>query len=250
MIDYEKLIENEDRYYAGKYLWEIVEKAVSAAETFDDVLERGGLRELFEKALPAEAAADLCKLVGRLEYYTYNKEPYRRFLRSSALQSHIVSIYWIAQGIYADWESDWAVHVKADDAAWRPSDGYWINPWLISMLIALKIDREDQETIGTITDMLLPDNNASGVITAKIIRGVAMSHNAQLHEIIKKLLLAAKPQEGQLQAILETADDGTLGYFKMMMRTILENDIFVFLPQNAPPAPGWGLDTDMTTSAL
>jgi len=209
-------------------LMEIVRKAVNSAETFEDVLERGGLRRLFEKQLPKQVAADLCNIIRRIGAYPYASGAERRSSRSTNPADYYDKIYYVAQDIFAVWKDyDLITSIKAGDNKRWQGEYKFCGFTTEEMLLALKIDQGDKRIIADVTDMLLSDNNATA-ISYSLIRGVAMCHNKELHEIMKNLLLAAKLQEGLRQAILQSADDGTLDFFRLIMNTVAENDLLRF----------------------
>jgi len=95
------------------------------------------------------------------------------------------------------------------------------------MLMALRIDRNDKGIIDAVTDIMLSENNTRAV-SHELIRAAAMSRNTGLHELVMKLLLAAKLQEGLRQAVLECASDGAIEYFILVIKTVLENGLLRF----------------------
>ena len=231
MVDLKKLLDNDNDIEALQYLKEIVHKAVSGANTFDDVIEGGGLRMIFEKALPSQVALDLCAIIKRLGLYPYDSSIERCTCRSNSPADYLEKIYSIAQNIFVEWTGyDLMSSIKSNENKhWQDrQNNYRYCGFLTeSMLVALKIDQEDQAVITGIKDILLSDNNTTA-ISYELIRGVAMSHNTELYEIMKNLLLAAKLQEGLRQTILHCADDGTIEFLVLMMKTVADNNLLRF----------------------
>ena len=217
MFDLQKLKESSnDRN-------DFVFKTVSGATTMEDVL-KNGLRKLFKAAMPKQAD-DLCKVVLRLTEYTYGLSSYRRSYRSGYPVDYYDKLRYLASNINFDWDKfDLLTYLTMSDEQKKEQNYKNPNAWTTSYLIALKIDQKDKGVIDAVKEIILSDNNTRAV-DHNLIRAVAMSHNAELHELIKNLLLAAKLQEGLRQAILETADDGVLDYFRLMIKTVLENDL-------------------------
>ena len=226
MFDLEKLLSTDDTRDSREYLESIVWEAVSGADTMEDALN-GGLGALFKQALP-RVADDLCAIVTRFGAYTYGTGGYRRSYRSRNPRDYYGKLVRLADNIKFDWDKfDLVTYLTMDDVRKREESYKSPDAWTTSMLIALKIDRGDKAVIDAVTDIILSENNTRAV-GHELIRGVAMSHNGELHGLIVKLLLAAKLQEGLRQAVLETADDGVLDYFKLMIKTTLENDLLRF----------------------
>ena len=227
MFNLKKLLSFGNRWNSREYLQKIVWEYVCSANTMGDVLD-AGLRNIFEEALPKRVAADLCAIVMRMEEYTYEMSTYRRSYRSAAPVDYYRKLLDLAEEMLFDWKNFDLIKYLTKNAL-QGRDDYddnneTPNYWTLSMLIALKIDRNDAEVIDAVRDVILSENNAR-VLTHEIIRAVAMCHNAELHELMKGMLLAAKLQEGLRQAILETADDGVVEYFIMMIKTTLDNDL-------------------------
>ena len=74
-------------------------------------------------------------------------------------------------------------------------------------MLAAQIDRKEEATIQAVKDILLGEGNTL-MISHKLIRGIVMSKNTELYEILGKFLLAARLQEGARQAVCETMDAG------------------------------------------
>ena len=107
-----------------------------------------------------------------------------------------------------------------DEMVWRTS-GY--NEWQI----AYALDHGNTAVTDAVT-RILAEENGMGRITVALIRGVMKSHRQDLHELMGKLLLAAKLQEGLRQAICENADCGTPEAFRTILQVIAENDLIRF----------------------
>ncbi len=98
--------------------------------------------------------------------------------------------------------------------------------WTDDMGVACEIDSGNTECIALVRDVL---NGVSEVAPEPyIIRGVLKSGNTELHELLGKLLLAARLEEGLRQAICENADCGTAESFLEIVRVITENDLIHF----------------------
>lgn len=62
-------------------------------------------------------------------------------------------------------------------------------------------------------------------ITYSLFRVIFRSSNEELQELVCKLLLAARLQEGLRQAVCETCDSGTVSAFLKVMNVIKDNDL-------------------------
>ncbi len=94
---------------------------------------------------------------------------------------------------------------------------------LPSYVIAYEIDSGNEAFIAELREAIL--GNAAADLDAQMILGIFQSSNAELHELLGKLLLAARLQEGLRQAICELADMGTLAGMEAILRVIHEHDL-------------------------
>ncbi len=93
--------------------------------------------------------------------------------------------------------------------------------------IALTLRRRDEKIFDLIEKAVLGDNNTV-LMSHMIISAIVKSGDQQSLELLGKLLLAAKSQEGLRQAILETSDSGTIHSHAFFIDLILENDLCRF----------------------
>ena len=90
-----------------------------------------------------------------------------------------------------------------------------------------EINRGNKEVIEFLKEMILSDNNTF-VLDYTTFRAIFSSNNRELVELVGKLLLAAKLQEGLRQAICETMDGGTVENFNYMFKIVYDNDLLRF----------------------
>lgn len=91
-------------------------------------------------------------------------------------------------------------------------------------ILAAQIDLGNEKTIQAVKDILLGEGNTS-MVSYELIRGIVMSKNRELYEILGKFLLAARLQEGARQAVCETMDAGRPEAFLHLFSVIEENDL-------------------------
>ncbi len=97
-----------------------------------------------------------------------------------------------------------------------------LQPWEI----AWEIDRGNAAFVEAVADILRGESERD--VDLSVIRGVLMSRHAGLHELLGKLLLAARLQEGLRQVICELADTGSLEGFRAILRVIHDNGLIRF----------------------
>ena len=99
----------------------------------------------------------------------------------------------------------------------------WIRGF--EVLLALEIRREKPEIIEMIREAMLGENQHV-FLTGRMIRAIIISGHEELIDILLKLLVAARLQEGLRQQILENADAGSTGTLIKILRICLEEDLF------------------------
>lgn len=92
--------------------------------------------------------------------------------------------------------------------------------------IAYALDHNEAPVEQAIRNMI--DGDAKPYFMQEVIRGVIWSHRADMHELIGRLLVAARLQEGLRQVICENADMGTPEAFRTLIDVIEQNDLIRF----------------------
>ena len=91
-------------------------------------------------------------------------------------------------------------------------------------VLAYELDKDDPGLEAIVTDIVNGDSEFS-VVSHDLIQGIVMSRNPRMHQLLCRLLLAAKLQEGLRQAICEKADWGTKEAFHAILSAIAEHDL-------------------------
>ena len=97
----------------------------------------------------------------------------------------------------------------------------------IDLLIFGEIDKGNKEIISIIKEAILSENN-NVLVTREMISGIVKSSNKELHELLCKLLVAARLQEGLRQVICEVGDNSTKDFFYLLLKTIDDNKLLRF----------------------
>jgi len=93
--------------------------------------------------------------------------------------------------------------------------------------IALDLRRGDPDTYA-IVEEAITGNNTEELFSQAVISAIVKSGEQKALELLGKLMLAAKRQEGLRQAILETCDSGTVDSHKYFIKLILDNGLCRF----------------------
>lgn len=102
-------------------------------------------------------------------------------------------------------------------------------------LLAYEIDKGNQRVIDHVKSAL--DSGSETAVSYQLLLGVFMCKNPELHDMVCRLLLAARLQEGLRQAICESGDSGRIESFIKVIKTIRDNDLIRY--SSVKRAVGW-----------
>ena len=209
--DWSRIAENFQRSSRGKVC------------TAEDVLPPV-LYPAFDLMMGAELRADLVDIVQRLPDYPYTRGFYRRLIRSRDYHQHVERLWRLIEKLICQ-------HVTGLRAAQLLRSDYDREQYgrdiLLPEQVALWLDRGNAQVISIVRDMLLSENNTN-ILSYEVLCAIFQSRNAEFVELVGKLLLAGKLQEGLRQAICETMDCGRQEHFAYMMELIAEHDLIRF----------------------
>ncbi|RRD94043.1 DUF4132 domain-containing protein [Clostridiales bacterium COT073_COT-073] len=165
---------------------------------------------------------DFLKLCERMLSYPYTEGYYRKMIRSGNYRQHFYRIgfsylpHFITCHIM-NYDISSMIHGEfQDDVKQQLAEHY-----------AMEIDNGNLAVIETIKEMLLSENNTA-ILSYYVVRSIFMSSNQELLELLEKLLLAAKLQEGLRQVICENMDSGLQENFVHFFDVIYENNLMRF----------------------
>ena len=163
--------------------------------------------------------------IDNVRSYQYDNSMYRRNFRSNDYRTYIKAIHgilveFIIFSIINVDINDYLLETASDELTAYKNYGYGVEQF--PFVIAAMIDKGDQKIRQTIEDIVL---NSGGRVSTEIIRGVFVSKDPKMYELMEKLLLAARLQEGLRQAVCECMDFGTREAFDYMFKVIIDNDL-------------------------
>lgn len=195
--------------------------------------------------LPKDREAFL-HTVDNITDWQYSYGYYRRSFRSKDYSKYMSKIIWEISGFsmkshyFLDFDicdlisqnlpPEEKAFVKSKNAA-----GY------CESMIAYELDKGNPRLEKLITDIIMGEG---GQVSYTVLRGINRSHNKKMHELVGKLLLAARLQEGLRQSICETADEGTAEAFLSILKVIEENNLIRFSSVKRALGTWTGLGTD------
>ncbi len=186
-----------------------VEEFIQKQDGFTGLLKEGGKK--------------LCTYLRHIQEYTCNDSLIRMdvrsrdFARYSAKIQRAVGAFYIFCGCGMFLKS--LIYGEYRDSIYQGLD--------FSPVIAAELLEGNEEAEQLCRDVLLSENNTA-VLTRDVIIAIEQSHNAELKELLLKVFLAAKLQEGLRQSVAETADENTIGFFQRLLSAIEQEDLLRF----------------------
>lgn len=208
--------------------------------TVDDDVLPPALYPAFDLMMGEELRRDLVDMAHSLAAYPYTNRYYRRLVRSRDYHQHVGRIWNLVEQLVREYAlgKNFLQLLRREYDVERYGSSF-----LPPEQIAVWIDRGDTETIAIIRDMLLSENNTN-VLSYDIFRAIFKSRSTELVELVGKLLLAGKLQEGLRQAICETMDCGRQEHFVYIMGLIEEHNLIRFSSVRRAIATTIGIGTD------
>ena len=208
--------------------------------TVDDDVLPPALYPAFDLMMGEALRKDLVAIAHNLADYPYTSRYTRRLVRSRDYHQHVGRIWTLVERLIRQRFSGLTVPQILRGAYDVEKYG---SSFLAPEQIAVWIDRGDEEVLSTIRDMLLSENNTK-ILTYDVFRAIFKARNTELVELVGKLLLAGKLQEGLRQAICETMDCGRQEHFVYIMGLIEEQNLIRFSSVRRAIATTIGIGTD------
>ena len=208
--------------------------------TVDDDVLPPALYPAFDLMMGEALRKDLVAIAHNLADYPYTTRYTRRLIRSRDYHQHVGRIWALVERLIRQRFSGLTVPQILRGAYDVEKYG---SSFLVPEQIAVWIDRGDEEVLSIIREMLLSENNTN-ILTYEALCGIFQSRSAELVELVGKLLLAGKLQEGLRQAVCETMDCGRQEHFAYMMELIAEHDLIRFSSVRRAIATTIGIGTD------
>ena len=208
--------------------------------TVDDDVLPPALYPAFDLMMGEALRKDLVAIAHNLADYPYTNRYTRRLVRSHDYHQHVGRIWTLVERLIRQRFSGLTVPQILRGAYDVEKYG---SSFLAPEQVAVWIDRGDEEVLSTIREMLLSENNTK-ILTYDVFRAIFKARNTELVELVGKLLLAGKLQEGLRQAICETMDCGRQEHFVYIMGLIEEQNLIRFSSVRRAIATTIGIGTD------
>ena len=226
------IIEVESKTYAGKS---------SYYKAFFNGLSNGKYKRpsdfvndkldwIFDGYIYRRFKAALCYALDHSRDWAYSTSYYRRSFRSS--QYYMDRLLGIMYEFHSQMNIDKDVcdilnlNLNDMEKACFLSRNDWRPCGCSEMGIAYELDMNNSLVESAVEEIIMGDSEVP--MQNFIIRGIVKSNNVKMHELLGKLLLAAKLQEGLRQNICENMDIGTIPAFKSILKVIVDNNLIRF----------------------
>lgn len=192
------------------------------------------MKDLFDLAIPQRDREVICYFADRICEYPYSDSYYRRSFRRKQIYAYtkkiasIIRAYFGHFGDIIDAPIEKILNRELPPDALAYVDEYsYSGRGYTAWQVAYALDHHNLAAEDAVR-RILTDENSSSSISTELIRGVLFSHREEFHQLLGKLLLAARLQEGLRQAICENAEYGTREGFLEILKVISENNLIRF----------------------
>ena len=192
------------------------------------------MKDLFDLAIPPRDREVIYYFADRICEYPYSDSYYRRSFRRKQIYAYTKKIASIIRAYFGHFgyiidapiEKILNRELPADAQAYVDEYSYSGRGYT-SWQVAYALDHHNLAAEDAVRRILTEENSSSSIST-ELIRGVLFSHREEFHQLLGKLLLAARLQEGLRQAICENAEYGTRKGFLEILKVISENNLIRF----------------------
>jgi len=185
---------------------------------------------LFDVAIPNHQKDVVMYFADKLQEYPYSYYYGRRPFRAKDKGFYSSKLVNIIQeyNYVIDEPLENILNMELSEESQAYLDEYaWHGCGYTGWQVAYALDHNDSKVEDAVR-RILTDENGSKIMTNELVRGIIFSHRSDFHELLGKLLLAARLQEGLRQAICQNADCGTKAAFLTILKVIAENNLVRF----------------------
>lgn len=162
--------------------------------------------------------------------WAYSTSYYRRSFRTATYYMDrmfgIIKTFHREMVIDADVIDILSLKLSEKEKAYFLCSGEWGAPGCGSDAIAYELDSGNFKLEEVITDIVNGDGEVP--VTRYLIRGIVKSDNVKMYDLLGRLLVAARLQEGLRQSICENMDMGTVAAFRYLLKVIQDNQLIRF----------------------
>ncbi|MCI9283060.1 MAG: DUF4132 domain-containing protein [Lachnospiraceae bacterium] len=188
-------------------------------------------QKFLDAFVPKKFQPSCLAIMDKRNQFPFTQGWMRRTVRTSSYGPHIFSIF----SLLMTYEKLFYCGERLEDYILRRLDeetldyvrhDYYFNMGF-NYLYAAEIDQGNHAVIEALRELLLSENNTA-YLDREMILGIIRADNEELHDLLCKILLAARLQEGLRQAICEAMDEGTPAIFLKLLKVIADHDLIRF----------------------
>ncbi|MDR2523500.1 MAG: hypothetical protein LBC93_07385, partial [Synergistaceae bacterium] len=229
-------------------------KDVGDATNFDKVMSPGSDERQAVEALAGKDNAHLAaKMWERASLYPYQDSIYRRHYRTKKyaplyLSKNLYTLLGFIAAVADGFTLDVYLkeRVKGDKAKDFGRERSFVPPLLAALLD--EGGKASNALFARLSEIVL-DESGRAMVTREIIAGLLQSRRGDAHELVGKLLLAARLQEGLRQAVLEEADMGSREGFMYLFKLALDENLIRFSSVSRAFCVWLGIDFDVVSAS-
>ena len=235
-MDYENDLKKFDKKFIEEHKKEISALSKREKSVFDQIMKEhwvdseqtGAIEDLnsyFDKnysklvrlMIPPQFIDDFRYMLGKFIEFQYSEGYDRRSFRSRDYSPflqrafHLMAAYYL-MGFRGTDINDMGKYISGKDCPYGEELNRRKTYYIEHYIIAARIDKGDTSVIETVKEMMNSERNTE-ILTVSVIRAVFCCDNTELHDLMCKLLVAARLSEGLRQSICENADFGTAQSF-------------------------------------
>lgn len=250
-IDYQSELKKYDKEFQEKYKKQISALSEREKTVFDQILEEHWVRSeqagtiedlnayfdkyyprLVKLMIPPQFIDDFRYMLGKFTKFQYSESYGHRSFRSRDYSPFLTRAFLLLAAYYlvgfrGTDINDMGKYVSGKDCPFGEELNRRKTYYIDHYIIAARIDKGDTKVIEVVKEMMNSERNTE-ILTVSVIRAVFCCDNTELHELMCKLLVAARLSEGLRQSICENADFGTAQAFISLIKTIQENNLIRF----------------------
>lgn len=187
---------------------------------------------LFDTAISSREKNAVLYFADRLQEYPYSDSLCRRSFRAKNNGAYAPKLAYIIRKYGSSGMIDMPLEKILNKELTEDAQAYldeyaWHGCGYTGWQVAYALDSHNGKVEEAVR-RILTEENSSYMLTNELVRGILLSHRSDLHELLGKLLLAARLQEGLRQVICENADCGTKAGFLALLKVIAENNLIRF----------------------
>ncbi|GED71584.1 hypothetical protein BRE01_52860 [Brevibacillus reuszeri] len=178
------------------------------------------LVQVLEQVIGNEQTEVLRYIIKHAAEYPYAQGYYRRPYRTTGAAAHLERIIQKTVTLLLMDREQFQLMDYLSNADYPQSRNYHVRGG-IGDLIGYELDRGNQEVREALTQIIYGDNQTA-LLSHEMIKGIFLSHQEDMYQMIGELLKAARLQEGLRQSIVERMDEGTLAATLCILRLIID----------------------------